>query len=62
MDRDLSGLGLLDNLGELTVGTLNEETLKRPPAAQRFPNGMQPIQHFRPVIVSSGWSRRAGLR
>jgi hypothetical protein len=33
--------------------------LERPAAgAQRFSNRMQTVQHLRPVIVSSGWSRR----
>ena len=62
MDGDVSDLSLLNDLGELPVSPLNEEALKRPPAAQRFPNGMQPVQYFRPTIVSSGWYRRAGLR
>jgi hypothetical protein len=32
MDGNLSGLGLLDELSELPVGPLDDETLERPSA------------------------------
>jgi hypothetical protein len=59
MDRDLLRFGLLNKVRKLAVGPLHEETLERPAAgAQRFSNRMQTVQQLRPVIVSSGWSRR----
>lgn len=63
MDGNPLGFGLLHQLGKLAIGSLNEQSLKRSAApAQRFANGMQSVQQFRPVIVSSGWCRRACLR
>ena len=63
MNRNVLGFGLLHQFGKLPISPLNEKTLERPAAgAQRFANGMQPIQQLRASIASSDWCRRACLR
>src|SRR5262245_41481698 len=43
MNRNVLDLGLLNEIGKLAIGPLNEETLERSaPCTQGFANGMEP--------------------
>lgn len=63
MNGDSLDLRQLHEIGELPIGSHQDQPLQRPRAgAQRFAHRMQPVDQIRRTIASSDWCRRACLR